>query len=394
LLGRDCRFVSYLYDAYIKNETQQNWFKKIDALAKKFAERADKHDREGSFSFENVKELKEAGYLSLTIPKEFGGEGLSLYEFVLLQERIAAGDAATALCLGWHLGCFLELAEERTWNEEMFRSFCEKVVGDQALVNRAASEPATGSPTRGGMPQTKAEKQGEDWVINGTKTFTSMAPALDYVIVSAQIGDTGKKGNFLIDMKQDGVAVEETWDTVAMRGTRSDDLVMKDVKVSSEALVEEERGKLDLPKAWLLHIPACYLGVAVAARNEAVNFAKNYKPNSLPGAIAEVPEVQRKIGEMELELFKARELLYTTAAKWVNEPESRMEMGPSLMAVKHVATNSAAKVVDLAMRIVGARSLAMSSPLQRHYRDVRAGLHNPPMDDMVISALAKRALNE
>jgi alkylation response protein AidB-like acyl-CoA dehydrogenase len=384
--------VSYLYDAYIKNETQQNWFKKIDALANTFAERADKHDREGSFPFENVDELKEAGYLSLTVPKEFGGEGLSLYEFVLLQERIAAGDAATALCLGWHLGCFLELTEERNWNEETFRSLCEKVVKNQALVNRAASEPATGSPTRGGMPQTKAVKQGDEWVINGKKTFTSMAPALDYAIVSAQIGDTGKKGNYLIDMKEDGVSVEETWDTVAMRGTRSDDLVMKDVKVRDEALVEEERGKLDFPKAWLLHIPACYIGVAVAARNEAVNFAKNYKPNSLPGAIAEVPEVQRKIGEMELELFKARELLYSVAAKWVNEPETRMVMGPSLLAVKHVATNAAAKVVDLAMRIVGARSLAMSSPLQRHYRDVRAGLHNPPMDDMVISALAKRAL--
>ncbi|MCM3719209.1 acyl-CoA dehydrogenase family protein [Fictibacillus phosphorivorans] len=383
-----------LYDAYIKNDTQERWFKKIDALADRFAERADQHDREGSFPFENVKDLKEAGYPSLTISKEFGGEGLSLYEFVLLQERIAAGDAATALCLGWHLGCFLELTEERLWEEEKFRWFCEQVVKAQALVNRAASEPATGSPTRGGMPQTKAVQEGNDWVINGTKTFTSMAPALDYVIVSAQIGNTGKKGNFLIDMKQEGVTVEETWDTVAMRGTRSDDLVMKDVKVTADALVEEERGKLDLPKAWLLHIPACYLGVAVAARNEAVHFAKSYKPNSLPGAIAEVPEVQRKIGEMELELFKARELLYSTAAKWVNEPESRMEMGPAIMAVKHIATNSAAKVVDLAMRIVGARSLAMSSPLQRHYRDVRAGLHNPPMDDMVISALGKRALSE
>jgi alkylation response protein AidB-like acyl-CoA dehydrogenase len=194
-------------------------------------------------------------------------------------------------------------------------------------------------------------------------------------------------------MSQDGVKIEETWDTVAMRGTRSDDLILENVRVKSEALVEEERGKSGLPKAWLLHIPACYLGVAIAARNEAVHFAKTYKPNSLPGPISEVPEVQRKIGEMELELFKARELMYSVASKWVNEPESRMKMGQSLLAVKHVATNSAAKVVDLAMRIVGARSLAMSSPLQRHYRDVRAGLHNPPMDDMVISALAQRALD-
>lgn len=384
--------MNYLNEMYIKNEVQRKWFEKIDSLAKKFAERADKHDQEGSFPFDNVNELKQAGYLSLTVPKEFGGEGLSLYEFVLLQERIAQGDAATALCLGWHLGCFLELAEERSWNEETLRSLCKKVVQDKALVNRAATEPATGSPTRGGMPQTKATREDKSWVINGTKTFTSMAPALDYALVSAQIGDTGKKGTFLIDMKHEGVSVEETWDTVAMRGTRSDDLVMKDVKVNEAALVEEERGKLEVPKAWLLHIPACYLGVAMAARNEAVNFAKNYKPNSLPGPIADVPEVQRKIGEMELELFKARELMYSVAAKWVNEPESRMEMGSSLLAVKHVATNSAARVVDLAMRIVGARSLAMSSPLQRHYRDVRAGLHNPPMDDMVISALSQRAL--
>jgi alkylation response protein AidB-like acyl-CoA dehydrogenase len=392
LLRRDCRQVDHLYRTYIKTEKQREWFEKIDTLAGGFAKRADTYDQKGEFPFENVDELKQAGYLSLTVPTEFGGEGLSLYEFVLLQERIATGDAATALCLGWHLGCFLELAEERTWDEETFKTLCEKVMTEQILVNRAATEPATGSPTRGGMPQTTAFQKGNEWIINGRKTFTSMAPALDYVIVSAQIGDTGKKGNFMISMKSEGVGIEETWDTVAMRGTRSDDLILKDVKVSNNALVEQDRGKSELPKAWLLHIPACYIGVAIAARNEAVQFAKTYQPNSLPGPIGEVPEVQRKVGEMELELLHAREVLYSIALRWVNEPHSRMQMGPELMAAKHIATNAAARVVDLAMRIVGARSLAMSNPLQRHYRDVRAGLHNPPMDDMVISALAKRAL--
>nr|WP_233096396.1 acyl-CoA dehydrogenase family protein [Fictibacillus halophilus] len=384
--------VDYLYETYIKSKKLRNWFDKIDILAGGFAKRADTYDQKSEFPFENVAELKKAGYLSLTIPIEFGGEGLNLYEFVLLQERIATGDAATALCLGWHLGCFLELAEERTWDEEMLKMLCEKVVHDQVLVNRAATEPATGSPTRGGMPQTTAFKRGDQWIINGRKTFTSMAPALDYAIVSAQIGETGKKGNFMISMKSEGVSIEETWDTVAMRGTRSDDLIMKDVKVEKSALVEQDRGKSELPKAWLLHIPACYIGIAVAARNEAVHFAKTYQPNSLPGPIGEVPEVQRKVGEMELELFHAREILYSVAQRWVDEPHYRMQMGSELMAVKHVVTNAAARVVDLAMRIVGARSLAMSSPLQRHYRDVRAGLHNPPMDDIVISTLAKRAL--
>lgn len=67
-------------------------------------------------------------------------------------------------------------------------------------------------------------------------------------------------------------------------------------------------------------------------------------------------------------------------------------MGPELAAVKHSVTNSSLKVVDLAMRVVGAGSLSIKNPLQRYYRDVRAGLHNPPMDDMTIKLLAKNAI--
>ena len=68
-------------------------------------------------------------------------------------------------------------------------------------------------------------------------------------------------------------------------------------------------------------------------------------------------------------------------------------MGSELAAVKHIATNSANKIVDLAMRIVGARSLSAKNPLQRYFRDVRAGLHNPPSDDMILYNLAKDVLD-
>ena len=79
-----------------------------------------------------------------------------------------------------------ELAENRSWNDEMFKWFCEEV-RNGALFNRAATEPKTGSPTRGGKPETIAVQQGEKWVINGRKTFTTMAPVLDYFIISASM---------------------------------------------------------------------------------------------------------------------------------------------------------------------------------------------------------------
>jgi alkylation response protein AidB-like acyl-CoA dehydrogenase len=121
-----------------------------------------------------------------------------------------------------------------------------------------------------------------------------------------------------------------------------------------------------------------YIGIAQAASAYAVQFASEYSPNTLPGPIKDVPEVQRKVGEIELEIFKAREVLFSVARKWVLNPNNRLHMNHELAAVKHIATNSANRVVDLAMRVVGARSLSEKSPLQRYFRDVRAGLHNPP----------------
>ncbi|MEL3971631.1 acyl-CoA dehydrogenase family protein [Rossellomorea oryzaecorticis] len=388
-----------LYEPFIQNDRQRELLELTGKLADTFSARAERYDREEAFPFENFSDLKKAGYVSLSVPKEYGGEEISLYELVMLQERLATGDAATSLSIGWHLGGIMELTENRPWKKETFKSLCTKVVQDHALINRAATEPATGSPTRGGLPETKAVKTEKGWVLTGRKTFTSMAKALDYSLVSARLGDTEEKGFFLVDHSLDGVLIEETWDTIAMKGTGSDDLVLNDVTLSPGSLVERDSVKpsgqqKELPKAWLLHIPACYIGVAIAARNEAIRFAKVYSPNSLPGPIKEVPEVQRKIGEIELELFKARQILYSVADKWVKDPEKRSTMAAELASVKHIVTNSAFQIVDTAMRIVGARSLFKSNPMQRYYRDVRAGLHNPPMDDMVLSMLAGKALND
>src|SRR5699024_7448645 len=157
--------------------------------------------------------------------------------------------------------------------------------------NRAATEPATGSPTRGGKPETTARKDRDCWIINGRKTFTTMAPGLDYAIVTASIKDEDKICGFLIPCDKEGVRVENTWDTLGMRGTRSDDLILNNVVVSDEARVEtmEMGSKKRSPMGWLLHIPASYLGVAEAAKNFAVTFAKEYHPNSLPGPIKDVP---------------------------------------------------------------------------------------------------------
>jgi alkylation response protein AidB-like acyl-CoA dehydrogenase len=368
---------------------QKEILRRAEKLAIVFRERANKAKVDGDWLLANLEDLKKENFLSLTVPKEYGGEGLNLYEFLLVQEMLAKGDGATALSIGWHLGCLLENAENRIWDEKIFEQVCRKVVDSKSLLNFAATEPATGSPSRGGLPTTTAVKEGEQWRINGTKTFTSMAVALNYSLIPAKIGDTNQKGLFLIDHTLDGVSVEETWDSISMRATKSDDLLLNNVLIPEENLVSADQGP-PLPKGWYLQIPAVYIGIAQAASAYAVQFASEYSPNTLPGPIKDVPEVQRKVGEIELEIFKAREVLFSVARKWVLNPNNRLHMNHELAAVKHIATNSANRVVDLAMRVVGARSLSEKSPLQRYFRDVRAGLHNPPPDDAIIYMLGKR----
>jgi alkylation response protein AidB-like acyl-CoA dehydrogenase len=389
---------SLFWGEYALVELESNNFKlkeilhRAEKIAKGFNERAQNAKEDGDWLIDNLEKLKMENFLSLTVPNEYGGEGLNLYEFLLVQETLAKGDGATALSIGWHLGCILENAENRTWKESIYEDLCRKISDSQAIVNFAATEKATGSPSRGGMPTTTAVKEGEKWVINGEKTFTSMAVALDYSLIPARIEDTKQKGLFLIDHSLDGVVVEETWDSIAMSATKSDDLLLKNVRINEENLISEDQGQ-PAPKGWYLQIPAVYIGIAQAARDYAVEFAREYSPNTLPGPIKDVPEVQRKVGEIELEIFKAREILYSVARKWVLYPEERKHMNHELAAVKHIATNSANRVVDLAMRIVGARSLSEKSPLQRYFRDVRAGLHNPPPDDAIIYMLGNRCFS-
>jgi alkylation response protein AidB-like acyl-CoA dehydrogenase len=366
----------------------------IQKLALPFRERAAENDKKGRFPFENIEELKNIKYTALTVPKEFGGGGISLYELVRLQEAIAVGDGATSLSIGWHMGMMMNLSEERSWEPSLLKEVFENAVNG-AVFNTYATEAQTGSPTRGGKPTTTAEKEGDRWRITGRKTFSTMAPMVDFFVVTATIEETNEVGSFLIPRHADGVQMEETWDSIAMRSTGSHDIILENVKVPFHCLAQASGNRKSSAPGYLLHIPACYLGIAEAAKREAISFAKNYTPNSLSHPIVELPAIQQKIGEMELKLMQSRFVLYSVAKMWdAAAGEERSQLLPELSAAKMTVTNLGIEVVDLAMRIVGARSLSERSPLQRLYRDIRAGLHNPPMDDITLLQLAKREINK
>lgn len=380
-------------ELFVKSSKQWEWIGRLSGLEEDFKKRAPIIDEQGRFPSENINALREIGYTKVTLPEEFGGYGFSLYDAILTQETLGSYDASTALSIGWTLMTVGELFENRYWEPNKLAYFAEEV-NKGAIINRAVSELATGSPVRGGRPKTKATWVDGKWIINGRKSYTTCSPELDYFLTSSWIEAKETVGFFLIPKEAEGLSIEENWDVISMRGTGSHDLVLKNVAVDESDLVEIPSYHTGFKlNGWALIIPATYLGIAQAARDYAVQFASAHSPNSIKGPISQLPNVQALLGEIELELAKARFTLYGTAEAFISV-ERRKSLTNEPLIAKHVVTNSALKVVDKAMRVVGAKSLNLSNPLQRYYRDVRAGLHNPPMDDLTISKLAETAFQQ
>lgn len=385
-----------VFPHYPRTERQAKFMAMADELATHAAERAPRYDRENSFPFETFDDLRRSGYLALTVPEEYGGYGANALEVALAQERFARGDGSAALAATMHLGQMGMLAQARSWPPALFERICREVVTEGALINAAASEPDLGSPSRGGLPSTTATRTATGWRLDGRKSWTSLSTALRYAIVMAAIyeeGKTPRRGNFLVPMNTPGVQIVESWDNLSMRATASHDLILESVELPADAVLTSDGPQIPSdPRIWGIVTGAVYTGVATAARDFAVKYARERKPSGMAGPIAELQTVQHRIAEIEILLLQSRSILYDTAEAWLAHPQQHNTLGWQVAAAKYLATNNAIKVTDLALRVVGSAGLARTSPLERYFRDVRAGLGHPPMDDAALTQIGQAAL--
>ena len=357
------------------------------AAARVAALHAATHDRDATFPSEGLGELERNGYLTLA-----SREAACVTELVLGNLELAKGDASLALVVAMHNALIGRVRDAAVWP----RAHMERIAAG-GLINSLASEPEMGSPSRGGLPSTTARRVADGFILNGRKTFSSGSTVLRWGVLSARVEGGGEAylGSFLVPLDMKGVRIEPTWDTLGMRATCSHTVVLEDVFVDTDAEVPRVTSMKDaLPheRAWSLSVSAVYLGVAEAARDFAVDFARHRKPTALGGrAIASLPNIRERAARMDLLLFQARGQLVSTSREWDAAPSADMEA--ALAAAKVTASNNAVTVAEEAMRLVGGSSMDRGLPLERHYRDVRGGLHHPPQDDAALALFARDALD-
>ncbi len=368
-------------------------------LAAEFATRAAQHDRENSFPVENIEKLKETGYTALLIPEKHGGLGADLEDYVLCQEQLAQGCGATAIAINMHLFGLGSMVERATGRPEE-ALFFETIGRGKQIMGGGISEPETGGEW--GSFATKARRDGEFYVLNGRKTFTSLSPVIDLFMVMATLeGSTPPAAaTFVIPRGTPGLELVETWDAMGMRATASHDMVIKDVRVPAVAMSESRPvGPIDSQGislfAWFsLSVAAVYTGIAIAALRFTREFTGRYKPLTLPRPIKYLPGIQFAVAEAEALIAQSRALYQSVAREYLSNRDAfQGEAGLArLVTAKYVGTNNALRAVDQCMEAVGAHGFLKKFPMERYYRDVRAGVNHPLSNARARELLGKASL--
>jgi alkylation response protein AidB-like acyl-CoA dehydrogenase len=343
-----------------------------------FAERAAAHDRENTFPSENYDDLRDSGYLLLTVPEELGGRGASLSELVLAQERLAMGDGSTALAVNMHVSPIGQWASIwRDTADERLERLLRGVARGEIVWASLTAEPGIANNLM--EASTTATKVDGGFRIDGRKIFCTNSVVATNFSFSARYDDpeTGPRlGLFQASKDSSGFTFVPTWDTLGMRGTQSNDLVIDDAFVPDEALVHSlPIGHFDatiLKSIFCWAMPtfgAVYLGIAAGAMEWA-------RQSVLQRERQNDALVQASFARMEMLLETARAVLgrhcqevEADAFRALGVQEGFARAG----LAKVVATNNAVEIMQHVVDVVGGAAYMRKLPVERMWRDVQAG---------------------
>jgi alkylation response protein AidB-like acyl-CoA dehydrogenase len=376
---------------------EQHFIDLAAGLAGEFAERAARHDKEASFPYENYARLRESGYTNLIIPEKFGGLGATMLERIKAQERLAQGCGPTALAINMHfnvLGLLVDL--HRKFKAPNVEEKLRRVAGERLICGGSGSEPDNAILAL--RPRATARRENGGWVVNGRKIFSTQSIALDYYFSEATWEDAPQGPTiitfFIPPRETPGLIFKDDWDTMGMRATASNSSELKEAFVAEVDVVLQRpvsnSGRITRVFAKApFTIGAPYIGIAVAARDFVVDFMRERPRFPLKKPMSHLPGVYNKVGEMDLLIEGARAAMWKAAAELeVDHPRS---WSRKAVAARMIAIENSVRVVDLALRAVGGSSYFKRLPLERYYRDVRAGLYHPFDSDESVEFLGKSA---
>jgi alkylation response protein AidB-like acyl-CoA dehydrogenase len=349
---------------------ERDWTGTVRELGVSLAENAARHDDEGSFVADNYTLLKEAKLFSAAIPQELGGGGASLAELCDIVRELGRYCGSTALSFAMHSHPVAVNVFKYLRGDDQAEATLRKIATNELVISGTGANDWLFSngeavPVEGG------------YRVNAHKRFCSGGPGADVFVTSAilESGNGPEVLHFAIPMRAEGVEVQDNWNTLGMRGTGSNDILMRDVFVPKEAIVAR-RPSGEWHPMWDVIVPValpiivgCYVGLAEAAVEQATRSIKG----SARGAQA--------VGEMRNALTVA-ELAYRDMVAKVDgyDFSPSLDLTADILTRKTIAADSVKRTVELAAETVGGGGFFRGHPIERIVRDIRA-FHFHPMPE-------------
>jgi len=370
-----------------------------DALLDTFRQRAAGYDRDNRFCQEDFDDLKAAGYLKLSLPKEFGGAGYTLNQYTREARRLASYAPATALCTNMHHYWVGTAADSWRAGDKSVGFILEDAAAGEVF---AAGHAESGNETSIVMSVTKAEKVPGGYKFTGRKSFGSLTPVwtrLGIHGLDASDPANPKVVHGFLPRNTPGVTIKETWDVMGMRATRSDDTVLEGAFVPDKYIARVVPAGLAGADYFVLSIFAwalmgfsnIYYGLAQRVFELTVDAVKNKTSPTMTRSMAHHPHVQTGVADMVIGLEAIGAQLESVTQDWstgVQHPDWPIK----IVAAKYNAVETASKIADTALDVSGGFGMFKKSEMERLFRDARCGRFHPANSSLTHELLGKLAL--
>ncbi|WP_267163935.1 acyl-CoA dehydrogenase family protein [Halovenus salina] len=347
----------------VKQEAREFAAEHIEPNAEEYFER-------GEYPWDILEEGMEAGLVGQSISEEYGGRGLSLVEMLAIAEEFYRADAGIALSL--QLAAFGTNILEEHGSEEQKAEYLRPVAENEQISGLAVSEPDTGSDMAG--MSTAAEKDGDEWVINGEKYWVGNGVEADWVTVYAKTGDDpdnryGNYSTFIVPTDAPGYKAEHIPEKMCYRASKQAHITFDDCRIPEENLIGAEGAGFYMVAGFFNHgrtvVAGHGLGLAAAAIEEASAFVHDRE--AFGRTVDEFQAVQHDLADMRLEFESARSLAWRAAEKVENDDYP----GYWAALAKTRATEAATECAETGMQLYGGRSVLEENKISRVYRDAR-----------------------
>jgi acyl-CoA dehydrogenase len=346
--------------------------KMIQQLARDFARNemapaAEHYDQTHEYPWPIIKKAQELGLTTLNVPEEYGGLGLSLFEECMVAEELAWGCSGMSTAMGVNGLAILPVLI--AGNEEQKKEYCGRLA-DGEMASYCLTEPEAGSDVAG--IKTTARKEGDHYILNGSKTFITGATVANFFTVFAYT-DIEQRYNgmscFVVDRDWEGVSVGKPFNKMGQHASDTAEVIFDNVKVPASHLLDEEgKGFLIAMKVFDRSRPptsAGAVGVAQRALDEAIRYAKERVVKGQP--IWKHQVIGHMIADMAMEVEAARLLVWKSA--WAVDAGVNNTLSSAFG--KAYAADKAMKIATDAVQVFGGYGYMSEYPVEKLMRDAK-----------------------